>query len=240
MQFTADSHALQEFNRCHSPQDGRFCSGVGGTTRVGITSARGIEDIPYHRTNRQVFQEMHVVAQALRKLPGVSGVSVNPALGGWVGGSEPSWAVQYIGNGEAKTLMAQVGERWNQDAVLLTHSCRGSNCERMREYSFDGPISLKQRLRLSKTFGKLGMGGWTWLKRNGRTTLRLIEVPDFGTSPEQFTKVLSRMDRLLARLKVTPRVRTKRVRSEALWNDGAGRKWGHGLTYREAMRRVAA
>lgn len=183
---------LRELNACHepkgSPKGGQFC---GGVTRVGITSSRQFRD-PLHRPNKAVAGEMRHLERVLTDLPGVRGVSVKPALGQWDGGSEFSWAVSYVGNGEARKALARVGKKWGQDAVLILRRPKaGETPDAATELSFDQPIGLETRGALASYMGTLGIGGWTWYKRNGRTTLRIASVPQWGGSNEAHKTALS-------------------------------------------------
>ncbi len=175
---------LHEYNTCHvphGPQGGQFCS-TGGEdyTIAGLTSARPKEEAP-ERTGRVVLGP-HLTAfeQQLKALPGVRDVTVMRARGGWNGGHEPSWAVRYRGNGAARRLMAQVGIKYNQDAVLRYTPCSGANCEPLTDWHL-GRVSGKARAVIEEELTKLGFGGWTWFRTKGVATLRIVHVPKWPT-----------------------------------------------------------
>jgi hypothetical protein len=225
---------VREFNRNHepagSPKGGQFARATTPRTglsrdvvRVGVTSARTPGD-PLHQTNRTVGIEMRALEKGLKHLKGVRGVSVKPALGQWDGGSEFSWAVSYIGNGEARKMLARLGKHWNQDAVLiLRHPRAGETADAATELSFDKPVGLPARNALAGYMGSLGLGGWTWYKRNGRTTLRIVSVPQWGGSNETHRTALSTLTQKLRSQGLDHRERQLRVKAEIYARDaGAG------------------
>ena len=84
--------------------------------------------------------------------------------------------------------------------------------------SFDRAIPLSFRRRLAPLMAKAGFGGWAWVKKNGRTTLRIIEAPEFGSTPEGFTKANDRLKRIFSAVKLRPRVQQRGVTTEVLWH----------------------
>lgn len=188
MRFFPDSWGsedLREYNQCHEPagkpEGGRFCS-TKGETSVGITSARppgGGGDV----TNRAVFQSMGEFEDRLKAIPGVSQVSVQPGLGAWEGGSEPTWVVSYRGNGEARKLLAETGKRFNQDAVLVLH---GGGSDPVTEWEFSVGASSATRKAVEAIMADAGAGGWTWFKRDGKTLLRWVHVPQWSGPVESY------------------------------------------------------
>lgn len=168
------SHELREFNQCHDPATGRFCS----TTFAGLTSAR--TDVP-SRTGRVVLGDnLNQFRTQLQSLPGVSNVSVQRARGAWKGGREPSWLVSYSGNGAARRLLAQTGKQYNQDAVLMYTACKSGNCTPITDWQFSR-VPVKVRTVIEHALGELGFGGWTWVKRGGSVTLRIAHIPQWPT-----------------------------------------------------------
>ena len=228
MQLTPNSwgtHTLREFNPCHEPggtaKGGQFCGKDRAVTRVGITTARTPGDPTHFRPNRHVADEMRGLEASLKHLKGVRGVSVKPAVGQWAGGSEFSWAVSYIGNGEARKMLARLGKAWNQDAVLiLRHPKPGETPDAATEISFDQPVGGAARTAVANLLDAAGFGGWTWYKRNGRTTLRVVSVPQWGGSPESHRQGLQHVLKALADGGRGHRVRTLKVKTEVYSRDG--------------------
>lgn len=157
--------------------DGRFAGY--GFSRVALTSQRSEGD-PGHQSNKEVFRHMREFDAKLKALPGVSRVSVKPGVGGWEGGSESMWQIYYKGNGAARKLVAQTAKTFNQDAVLVLKKCGGKDCQPAVELSFQGAVSPAIRETVHKVLVKNGIGGWTWMKRNGKTLLRMVSVPQWG------------------------------------------------------------
>jgi hypothetical protein len=158
--------------------DGRFAGY--GFTRVALTSQRPADD-PGHQKNKDVFLHMREFHDRLKALPGVSRVSVKPGVGGWDGGSESMWQVYYRGNGAARKLVAQTAKTYNQDSVLMLKKCgAGQECQPAVELSFQGAMGQKTREHVHKLLVNQGISGWTWMKRNGKTLLRMVNVPPWS------------------------------------------------------------
>lgn len=181
--------AVQEFNHCHSPADGKFCSdGAGGVGhRVGITSARPGQ-------TGGVYAHMNEFTHDLRRVPGVSDVSVKPGIGAWGGGSEPSWIVSYVGNGAARKLLAKTAVRYDQDAVLLMGRCKGKRgCDPAVDLRFEKRVTEGQMTGINSLLGSAGFGGWTWGKVGGKTVLRVVSVPVWGGKADRHLKTMAQV-----------------------------------------------
>lgn len=148
------------------------------TTYAGITSARPEKEA------EEVFSDMAGFEKALRSIDTVSSVSVEPGTGGWEGGSEPTWVVSYDGNGKALMLLAETGQRFEQDAVLLYEACEGEGCSPVVDWSFSSPITIGQRETIEKLLVENGMGGWTWYQQDGLPVLRAVAIPQWGGERE--------------------------------------------------------
>lgn len=212
---------VREFNSCHQPAGssvgGQFC----GTTRVGITTARAPGD-PLHRPNITVAEQMRNLEGNLKRLPGVRGVEVKPALGQWDGGAEFSFAVSYIGNGQARKLLAEVGKAWNQDAVLVLRTPkRGETADPAFEFLFDRAVEMDERRDLAPLMAKMGFGGWTWYKRNGKTVLRLACVPQWGGEAQKHRMASMKLGSVFSRAGHAFRVRELKVKAEVMEREGA-------------------
>jgi hypothetical protein len=171
---------------------------VGQFTRVAMTSQRP-EDDPEHKENKEVFKHMRAFEQGLKALPGVSRVSVKPGVGGWNGGSESMWQIYYRGNGEARKLVARTAKQYNQDSVLVLNKCeKGADCQPAVELFFKGGISPQTREHIHATLLAHGITGWTWMKRDGKSLLRMVNVPPWstwgadGVKHQQATATISR------------------------------------------------
>lgn len=223
----SDDSGVAESNPCHvpagRPDGGQFCSTSGSPSRqpirVGITAARPPGDAAY-KTNRQIAEQMRVLEANLRRLPGVRSVSVKPAIGQWAGGSEFSFAVSYIGNGEAIRLLARAGKAWNQDAVLVLRRPKaGETPDAAVELFFDKAGS-EIRKQVSQQLGDLGFAGWTWFKHRGKTVLRLVSVPQWGGDNALHRKRVVRLGNWLAQARIGYRLRELRVKADVMEREG--------------------
>jgi hypothetical protein len=176
--FTVLSEPVVKWDEQKHPRDqeGQF-------TRVAMTSQRPAGE-PGHQANKEVFQHMREFHAQLEALPGVSRVSVKPGVGGWEGGSESMWQIYYRGNGEARKLVARTAKLFNQDAVLILNKCEGEDCQPAVELSFEGGVTPTTREHVHQTLVDNGIKGWTWMKRDGKTILRMVSVPQWGGEAE--------------------------------------------------------
>ena len=196
-------------------------------TRVGITSFRTSAGDGGDFTNRQVYRRMGEFKERLEKIKGVTDTEVRPAVGAWMDdvtgdlGSEPSWAVSYSGNGEARRLAAEFGSEkygYNQDAVLMIYE---SDQEESNGVSvvleFEGAVSSNQRDLISNLAGESGMGGWTWSKQDAKTQLTMTSVDSWGTKVNAH---LAMVDKIVQGIKESAEIllesNTTYVRTEVL------------------------
>lgn len=210
--FTTPIH---EFNACHEPAGsttgGRFCGDV-QTMRVGITSARP------GKGATEVYAQMGGFERDLKQIKGVSNVSVQPGTGAWQGGSEPSWVVSYVGNGEARRLLAKTASQYDQDAVLLMGRCVGPKtaCDPVVDLRFDNTLSVGQIEKINTVLGTAGFSGWTWGKVGGKPVLRMVSVPAWGGNTAQHVKATNKLAASLQQRGYTNKTRIKWVKTEVL------------------------
>lgn len=159
--------------------------GGGGKRKVGITSAKPGKE------SRQVFEEMREFESAMAKLRGVSGLRIKPGVGGWEGGQEPTWVVEFSGDGEAEALIAETAKKHNQDAVLLMDPCgSGEDCQPVIDWEFSDPVIPAERDQIAQILPEMGMGGWTWFRKpNGHSVLRVVSVPQWGAVAEEYIRI---------------------------------------------------
>lgn len=187
------------------------------TTMVGITSARPESDPAGTHTNRATYQKMREFEDDLRKLPLVKNIKVQPGIGQWAGGSEPSWVVTYDGNGEARALLAKWGKSTNQDAVLVM---RAGGQSPVVELEFEKPMSASARDGIAQLLDNHGIGGWTWYKRNGKTVLRAVAVPEWGGDPYKHRVAMDAVSRGLHLFGVDHKVTDRNVEVEVMERSG--------------------
>jgi len=193
---------LREFNKCHNPKGengGQFCSDPSSAslpagpdaTRVGITSFRQPhEPGPGDKQYRQAYRRVDEFVARLGAIPTVSHVRATRARGQWGADEvkadgtverkrEPSWAVSYVGNGEARRLLAQYGKDFNQDAVLIMKVPRpGEEGNDILTEFYLPKVSLEDRADLTTFMTEvLGLKGWTWIRQpGGSQVLRVASV----------------------------------------------------------------
>jgi hypothetical protein len=209
-----ESYAVMKWDESQHPRDDE-----GQFTRVAMTSQRPVYD-PEHKENKVVFQHMGEFKKALSALPGVSRVSVKPGVGGWDGGSESMWQVYYRGNGEARKLVARTAKAFNQDSVLILKKCGGQDCQPAVELSFEGGVDTTTREYIHGILVKNGITGWTWMKRDGKTLLRMVSVPQWGGVAEKHQKDTVTISQKLRSAGLENHRRVHKVRVEVMEREG--------------------
>lgn len=158
-------------------------------TSVGITSSRP------GKPEKQVQQEMVHFEDKIRQITTLSDVKVQAGTGGWEGGAEPTWVVEYRGNGEALKLIAQTAKQYDQDAVLIMESAKNGGGSPVVDWQFNEKITAPERKAIESLLVNNGVGGWTWYKsKQGTPVLRAAAVPQWGGDPEkhmQASQILS-------------------------------------------------
>lgn len=151
--------------------------GDGKTRKVGITTHKGDEP-----DETKTYNDMRAFEAELSKIEGVSNVLVGPSRGAWQGGGEPSWRVEFEGNGLATALIARTGRDSNQDSVLLMEPCvNRTGCEPIFDWSFGEPLGDEARDAIEQIAVDEGFSYWMWYnKKDGNTALRIASVPDYG------------------------------------------------------------
>ena len=148
------------------------------SVHVGITSYRE------GKSNKQVFAEMRDFQKALSSIPTVRNVKVQPAQGMYLGAQEPSWVVEYEGNGDAENLLKATRAQYNQDAILLVN-IKGLSTATAREADAvfpRGTLKHSERAQINKSLVENGIVGWTWFKSGGNSVLRVVGVPQWDDS----------------------------------------------------------
>lgn len=160
-------------------------AGGAGKKTVGITSARP------GKPSRSVFEDMRGFSDKLSKIKTVQNVNVQPGLGGWEGGREPTWVVSYEGNGAALKLLAETAKEYEQEAVLLTRE--GGNSIQT-DFTFTDPVTPEERSTVEQLLVDMGIGGWTWYRTpGGGSTLRAVAVPQWGGNPREHVTMAKKL-----------------------------------------------
>lgn len=201
-------------------QDVHGGTGAGGSgsqrkTQVGITSARP------GRPSEQVYSDMRDFEGRLRQIESISGVSVTPGIGGWEGGEEPTWVVEYEGNGQALRLLAETAKEFNQDAVLIMKAPADGGGQPVIDWHFGDAISEAERDGIQDVLVEAGIGGWTWYRdRSGQSVLRAVAVPQWGGSAGKHLAAADLVSELFAQAGLTYRRNDGTVGIEIMEREG--------------------
>jgi len=163
-----------------------------GKVAVGITSAKP------GKSAQRVYAEMGVFESRMTEIKGVKNLSVQAGIGGWEGGSEPTWVVSYSGNGNALRLIAETARKHDQEAVLLMRECEPpQDCSPVTDFHFENPLSDQERVEVEGLLVSMGLGGWTWF-RDGeeRRVLRSVAVPQWGGSRQKHLSATRRLRKM--------------------------------------------
>lgn len=159
-----------------------------GSTKVGITSAR--KGVPAGK----VFDDMREFAKELEAIEGLENVFVRPGLGGWDGGSEPTWIVEYHGNGKALELIRKTARNKNQDAVLVFEEAAEGEGSIISDFIIKERINPEERGRIRGALVDAGIGGWSWMRTNdGKRILRSAAIPQWGATDESHNESTQRL-----------------------------------------------
>jgi hypothetical protein len=181
-------------------------------TQVGITSAReGVE-------SGQVFEDMREFEDAMSKLEGVKDLNVQPGLGGWEGGREPTWIVQYRGDGDAENLIAETARDKDQDAALIFRPAElTEEGSPITDFVINEHINPRERSRIEEEMGDIGIGGWTWMRtEDGRRLIRTASVPQWGGTEESHEEHMQFLGNFLEGLGMSIRREDNRLAVDVL------------------------
>ena len=137
---------------------------------------------------------MRSFADELNKITSIKNVSVTPGLGGWQGGRESTWVVQYEGNGDAMRLIARTAKLHEQEGVLFT---REGGDEPVSSFAFSDRVTPGERDEVENLLNETGVGGWQWFRLpNGKPTLRIVNVPQYGGDAETHRQSMKKLTQM--------------------------------------------
>jgi len=206
------------------PGSGRYPKGSGGRTLVGITSAGHQPGAQPH--TRDVEQSMHAFEKRLKALSGVKNISVTKGTGIFFGVSEPTWVVAYNGNGQARKLLAETGQKFNQDAVLIMQP---GDSDVAAELTFDKEVGHNRRDHIQKLLAKENIAGGTWFKNErGQHVLRMASVQAWGGDKTEHTAAVARLSARLRGIGITATTALHPIQTEVLEREHYADvlKWG--------------
>ena len=153
----------------------------------------------------------------LEKIPTVKVLTKKFGEGGSEWGPEPTFTVQYKGNGEARRVSAKfarggtdvLGQRGNpQDAMFVMKTVPHSFKSRNWYQSDAAPritiktkyVTLQEKAAIESGLTKAGIGGWTWSTQNGQSVLRLDWVEKYanGQTTTQWMKAANSAPAIVA------------------------------------------
>lgn len=151
-------------------------------TQVGITSYKP------GRQTRQVLSDLVKFKRELSKVNDIRNVSVFPGLGAWQNGKEVTWVTSYdtideTGNREALRLLAQTGQRYDQEGILVLSfvTYEHKNASPFDQVTFRQALDVLTLRLVEKLLVDLGFTGWTWARdETGNTVLQIACVPTWG------------------------------------------------------------
>ena len=154
----------------------------------------------------------------LEKIPTVKVLTKKFGEGGSQWGKEPTFTVQYKGNGEARRVSAKfarggtdvLGRRGNpQDAMFVMKTVPHSFKSRSWYQSDAAPritiktkyVNLKEKKAIEDGLKEAGIGGWTWSTQKGQSVLRLDWVEKYadGQTTTQWMKAANRAPAIVAK-----------------------------------------
>jgi len=167
--------------------------------QVGITSFKTEKG----QTPKQMKKDMDELERELKKT-GVKNLSVKLGTGGWEGGSEPTFVIQFEGDGAARKVLARKAKEWDQSAVIIMEHVKKGGHPQTRISFGEALTEVEYRaverglLDASNRHGA-GMGGWTWGRdMSGHPVLIMQCIPKWGGVPD---KHITASKDLLAQLK---------------------------------------
>ena len=205
--WVVEENALRaaEFNP-DQPRDEHGMWTDGGEVQVGITSFGGQQGAD--KTAHDVKQSMRSFESRLKAVPGVHDVKIAPGTGIFFGQTEPTWVVSFKGDTpEARKLLAETGQKHNQDAVLVM---KAGDTDASVEFTFAQKVSNNRAQGLARELSRHDIVGGTWyLNDAGQSVLRMASVQAWGGDKAQH---IAATEKLLSSLhgqgvKVTSSVR---------------------------------
>jgi len=150
-------------------------SSPGDRYQIGVTSSAP------GKTAGVVAGEMPTFAKIIKETTATE-ISVDLGRGGWEGGHEVTFITQYQGNGQTMKALAQYGKDEGQQAVLVQKYTTAADPEAQPQNRFVIQKNLDTQAieKLEDLVSEAGFGGWTWFNKDGKTTLVLTCIPQWG------------------------------------------------------------
>lgn len=157
---------------------GGSVAGEGGASRrLGITSYRE------GKTFDEVERDLGVFSDRLNQISGVTDVKTAVAWGTYEDQREPTWLVEYKGNGEAMELTSQALKEADQDSGLIWADDLSNGIETtMAKLTIDlSSVKFSAGIRPAMEFviEKYGQGA-TWQLDGRNLILETMAIPQFG------------------------------------------------------------
>lgn len=188
--------------------------GQKGHKQAGITSARP------GKKGQQVFEEMKDFEEKLNGISTIRNPSVRPGLGGWEGGREPTWIVEYEGDGEAARLIADTAREHDQDAALIFEEAKGEGGSPVTDFIIGESVEPDERNEIETAMVESRLGGWTWMRTSdGRRLVRAVSIPQWGGSEEAHRQSVARLQDFFSKIGMEVELSEGRVKVSVLDRD---------------------
>ena len=180
-------------------------------------TGRRIGAVDQRAHSARIKRDFKKYVAELEKIPTVKVLTKKFGEGGSEWGPEPTFTVQYKGNGEARRVSAKfarggtdvLGRRGNpQDAMFVMKTVPHSFKSRNWYQSDAAPritiktkyVTLEEKKAIEKNLTKAGIGGWTWSTQNGQSVLRLdwVEKYAYGQTTTQWMKAANSAPAIVA------------------------------------------
>jgi len=134
---------------------------------------------------------------------GVQDASVEAGRGGWEGGHETTYVTQFQGDNtalrESVRAIAAFGKEHNQDAVLIQRYVRADHpkAQPQSRIVFGAPLDEREMGLLETMLAQHGVGGWTWVNKDGQTTLMATCIPQWGGDKKKHRRSMAQVAGML-------------------------------------------
>ena len=160
-------------------------------------TGRRIGPVDQKSHSARIQRDFERYTKELEGIPTVKVLTKRFGEGGSEWGPEPTFTVQYKGNGEARRVSAKfargkkdaLGQRGNPQDAMFVMKTVPHNFKSRNWYQSDAAprltiktkyVTLQEKAAIESGLTKAGIGGWTWSTRKGQSVLRLDWVEKYA------------------------------------------------------------